>query len=420
MMRAMSTATILLALAGVVLGEAVPSEEVKKQDWAYQDLWNKDFVWKFDDLPLKGGVETERIPYSGYIYPDKKGGTIGALRKYDRAFNGGRLVASAHEKWDTSAFKEPVDGMLGSFFKIQATPGWYGHCNGWTSAAIRHAEPTYSVTKNDVTFSPSDIKALLAEMYIYNEHIVLAGENKKPVGAAAFHAIITNWIGRDEHPLGMEAEPGEEKWNYPAYSFAASAVKRSDRQVEVTMNVAYAMDSSKEWDESPRFEEVKYFHYTLDLDPDGRIVGGRFLHDSSEIDMLWVPLRPKPSGEFGNESGNPYINIETILSLWRESVPTELRSTWVNVDPTEIIDRDRQQSPVLEVVVADADEATEAELVVPTRVVSRTFTTRDSPVMPVARCYGTSRRASTLSFDQLLHQHSTGVASRPAEASTVR
>jgi hypothetical protein len=416
----MSTATILWVLTGVALGEVVPSEDVELQNSTYQKLWETDFVWMFDDLPLKGGVPSERTPYSGYIYPDKQGGTIQSLRKYDRAFNGGRMSASSHERWDTTAFKEPVEGFFGSLFKIKETPEWYGHCNGWTSAAIRHAEPVHSVTKNGVTFSPSDIKALLAELYIYNEHIVLAGENEAPIGAAAFHAIITNWIGRGEHPLGIEAEPGKEKWNYPAYAFAASAAKHSAREVEVTMNVAYASDSRAEWDESPRIEEVRYFHYTLDLDADGKIVGGHFFQDSSAIDMLWVPLSPKAPGEPGNESGNPYINVETILSLWRESVPGEARATWLNVDPTEIIDRDRLRSPVADVVVTDSTDSEPAEIEVPTRVLPRTFATTGPAALRRPDCYSGDRQRMAEGFDELLRRGSKEAAASRPDGSLVR
>jgi len=416
----MGTATILLVLAGVALGEVIPSAEVEKQNSTYQELWETAFVWKFDDLPLNGGVPSERIPYSGYIYPDKQGGTTHSLRKYDRAFNGGRMLASGHEQWDTTAFKEPVEGLFGSLLMIKATPRWYGHCNGWTSAAIRHAEPAYSVTKKGVNFSPSDIKALLAELYIYNEHIVLAGKNEAPIGAAAFHAIIANWIGRSGHPLGIEAEPGEEKWNYPAYAFAASLASRSPRQVEVSMNLAYASDSRAEWDESPRIEEVKNFHYTLDLDADGKIVGGYFFHDSSAIDMLWVPLSPKAPGERGNENGNPYINVETILSLWRESAPSEARAVWLNVDPTEIIDRDRLRSPVAAVVVADLDNSEPTEVEVPTRVVSRSIATTSSATSRTGDCYGANQQGMVHGFEELLRGGSTDMATRRPEVLPVR
>jgi hypothetical protein len=56
-----------------------------------------------------------------------------------------------------------------------AVPDWSGHCNGWTSAAIRHAEPQQSVVRNGVVFTPSDIKGLLAELYIYNDVEDLSG-----------------------------------------------------------------------------------------------------------------------------------------------------------------------------------------------------------------------------------------------------
>lgn len=417
----MGTATTLLILAGATLGGVIPTAELEKQNAVFQELWETEFTWKFDDLPLNGGVESNRIPYSGYIYPDTEGGTVDSLRKYDRAFNGGRMLAADHEKWDTTAFKEPVDGFFGKLFKIEETPDWYGHCNGWTSAAIRHAEPVRSVTKNGVTFSPSDIKALLAELYIYNEHVVLAGENESPIGAAAFHAIITNWLGRGEHPLGIEAEPGEEKWNYPAYAYAASAVKHSPRQVEVTMNVVYASDSPAEWDESPRIREVKYFHYMLDLDANGKIVGGHFFHDSSAIDMLWVPLSPKEPGKPGNESGNPYIKAETILSLWRESAPSELRATWLNVDPTEIIDRDRLQSPIAEVVIAESNEPEDAELEVPTRVVPRIFVVISKTEGTQAeKCYGVEPPRASAPFDDLLRGRPEETAVRATTGSLVR
>ncbi|HUG68919.1 MAG TPA: hypothetical protein VMM76_14315 [Pirellulaceae bacterium] len=416
----MVTTTFLLALAGTLVGEATPTTEVERQNSTYRELWETDFVWKFDDLPLAGGVDSARIPYSGYIYPDKQGGTVVPLRKYDRAFNGGRMLASGHEQWDTTAFKEPVNGFFGKVFKMQETPDWYGHCNGWTSAAIRHAEPVKSVTKNGVTFSPADIKGLLAELYIYNEHIVLAGENEAPIGAAAFHAIIANWIGRGEHPLGIEAEPGGEKWNYPAYAFAASAAKHSPRQVEVTMNVVYAADSRTEWDESPRIEEVKYFHYRLDLDTSGKIVGGNFFRDSATIDMLWVPLRPKAPGTPGNEQGNPYINVETILSLWRESAPSEARAVWLNVDPTEIIDRDRLPIPVVEIIVAESEELEQAELESSSRAGVRRFTTANAPSSPSGNCYGLDQQRKLHSFQELLLGGTVETATHRTDAALVR
>lgn len=330
--------TVLLVLwVGVTsLGVSIPQKDIQEQNDVFRRFWGTDFVWKFDDLPDKGGVEGERVPYSGAIYLDKYGGTASALRKYDLAFHGGRMLATAHEQWDTSAFQEPVAARGGLFGRRQVmrmgTPNWHGHCNGWTAAAIRHAEPQQSVTRNGVVFSPADIKGLLAELYIYNDIADLSGSSGI-IQAGLFHAVVANWLGRGSHPLGMEADPGREKWNYPAYSFTSTSRRYSGRQVEVSLKLTYAHESQGEYQRSPRNSRVKYFHYRLDLNPAGEIVGGDFYGDSSRIDMLWVPLRPKAPGEPGHERGNPNIKVENILAIWRDSVPEETRKGWLVVDP---------------------------------------------------------------------------------------
>ena len=331
------TTLALVLIATTSFGASIPDEDVQFQNETFQHYWGKDFDWKFETLSTKGAVPAERVPYSGYIYPDTAGGTQAALRKYDAAFHGRRSLAAAYERWDTTAFQEPVRKRRGLFGLRQVTrmvtPHWHGHCNGWTSAAIRHAEPQHSVTRNGVTFSPAEIKALLAEIYIYNDHLDLSGSDDL-ISAGLFHAVLTNWLGRGSHPLGMESHPGEEKWNYPVYSFASSSAMHSDHQVEVNLNLASARDSQGEFDESPRIQKVNYFHYMLDLNDAGEIVGGYFFRDSSRIDMLWLPLRPKLSGAAGHERGNPRVDVDEVLAIWRESVPEDIRDLWPVADPT--------------------------------------------------------------------------------------
>jgi len=338
-----STLIVAAVVAISTVGQVVSETNRANQEEAFQQWWGTDFQWKFDELPTKGSVPEHRMPYSGYIYPDTAGGTVSALSKYDRAFNGGRYLATSHERWDTSAFKEPTSeprrgrGLFGGIFRSSGrmeTPHWHGHCNGWTSAAIRHAQPQNSVVRNGVTFTPADIKGLLAELYIYNEMNVLAG-SETYLDAGTFHTIITNWVGRGAHSIGMESDPGKEKWNYPIYAFASSNGRISDRQVEVKMNIAYAKDSRGEFQESPFNKAQKYFHYYLTLDDQGKIVGGNFYRDSSRIQMLWIPLSPKESRRPGNERGNPYIKASEILSIWRDSVPEETRKQWLVIDQPE-------------------------------------------------------------------------------------
>ena len=95
------------------------------------------------------------------------------------------------------------------------------------------------------------------------------------------------------------------------------------------------MSTKREYDRAEHIKRVKYFHYELELDEQGQIIGGVYYRDSSRIDMLWAPLKPAPGGQPGNERGNPHIDIAEVLSIWRESVSESLRSKWFNIDPTD-------------------------------------------------------------------------------------
>ncbi len=309
----------------------MPDADVEKQDSVFQTRWNDDFVWNFAQLPTKGGVPEKRIPYSGYIYLDNRGGTMNVLRKYDQAFNSNRgRPATSWEASDTAESKR----RTGLFFGRMEN-GWFGHCNGWASAAIRHAEPELSVQVNGVEFTPADIKGLLAEVYIYNDHEVLAGL-KSNLNPGTLHAILANWLGRGSHAIAMDSDPGEEIWNYPIYAFASSSSKRSSREVEVRTNMLFAKDTAdQEYDQSPRKQAQKSFHYMLELNTRGDIVGGYYFGDSDRIDFVWVPMSPKQSGEEGNEGGNPHVDVSKVMEIWRQSVSRDVRRQWLIVDPTE-------------------------------------------------------------------------------------
>jgi hypothetical protein len=333
-----------IVLVATVFGQSIPNSVVDKQQEVFQRLWAEDFEWRFAELPTKGKVAEHQNPYSGHIYPDRSRGTASILRKYDKAFNGGGLPATVHEQRDTS-MTAPISrtytgrGLFGGLLlgraRSRGVPHWYGHCNGWTAATIRHAEPQTSVMRNGVQFTPADIKGLLAEIYIYNEHIVLGGQQYR-MNPGTFHAIIANWLGRGGHAVAMEADPGREKWNYPIYRFATSSAQRGRNQVDVRMTIVYAKYSDREHHKSPRIEGKKHFHYALNLDDTGAIVGGYWYRGSSSIDMLWIPLQPKASGRPGNERGNPHVSVDEVLAIWRDSVPEDVRAGWLIADPAPL------------------------------------------------------------------------------------
>jgi len=388
-----SAFTLAVAIAISGLSEAIVQKEIDYQSENFQTWWGTELVWRLDDLPAKGGVPYFRVPYSGYIYPDSAGGTMHVLQKYDLAFHDGRSLAASHEYQDVTAQQELTHERRGLFglrrVGVYRTPTWHGHCNGWTAAAIRHAEPQRSVTRNNVVFSPADIKALLADIYMYSEHEFLGGIDEA-INPGTLHVVLANWVGRGDHPVGMESTVGPEKWNYPVFAYSTSSARRSEREVEVKMNIAYSDSTQAEFQQSPRLKRVKYFHYMLELNEDGEIVGGRYFSDSSQIDMLWTPQNPTQGGEEGNERGNPHLDVKEILAMWRESVPLELRNKWYNIDPSDedrILDASEEDNS--DVLDDDTDvsetEAGETEASAPDEAVAPAFVPDPRPVQPVFR-----------------------------------
>jgi Transglutaminase elicitor len=346
----MSSAAVALLFLTAAVGQVSSSggtitpDELAYQQQAFKQWWEQDLVLKLADLPAEGKTPDFRIPYAGHDYPDKRGGTIGAMRKYDAAFGGGKHLAEEYERKDVGAHRgrygfgnsrgdEPPRGLLRNLGRGR-TPGWYGHCNGWTAAAIRHAEPEKSVIRNGVEFTPADIKGMLAEMYMYSPTEFLGGVDAS-INPATLHLVLTNWIGRGSHPVGMESALGEVVINYPIYAYKATMTKISDQQSEVKMMCRYTLNTPQEHQKGPKTTELIYFHYTLDLDKDGVITGGRYHGDTQMVDMLWTPLKPVQGGEKGNERGNPHMDIKEVLAIWRESVSAETRKQWLNVDPVE-------------------------------------------------------------------------------------
>ena len=329
-------------VAASSLGQNLSQTVIDEQNENFRKSWNTDLIWTFDKLPTEGTVPEYRVPYSGNIYLDRRGGTVNSLRKYDQAFHAGDLKATRHEQWDTTAYQKTYYqtrrvGRFGSTrVPVRVTPHWHGHCNGWSAASIRHAEPQNAVVKDGVTFTPTDIKGLLAELYMYQDTLNVGGEYGE-VHPAELHVALANWIGRFSHPLAMEADPGKEKWNYPVYGYASSFNRQGNR-VEVKTNIRYAYFTEKELDQSPRISKTKYFHYQLNLNQNGDIVGGAYYRDSTRIDLLWLPVHPVGPGQKGNERGNPHVDVDRILAIWRASVPEELVAKWVRF-------HDRQDLP---------------------------------------------------------------------------
>src|SRR5262245_57120576 len=98
----------------------VRKDELEQQQQAFKQWWGTDLVLTLADLPTEGKVPDFRLPYSGHDYPDRGGGTINAMYKYDQAFHRNQSLAADYERRDISAHRggrsteeEPTRGLFG-------------------------------------------------------------------------------------------------------------------------------------------------------------------------------------------------------------------------------------------------------------------------------------------------------------------
>lgn len=181
-------------------------------------------------------------------------------------------------------------------------------------------------------------------------------------GAAGLHATAANNIVRDRPakdlkeldaiPFVSASAFGQLK-SYvlekdlvekPGYKFNDDAV----RFVEVRMTTDWVTESHASTNPTgptiSRYVRNDHYHYILELDADGKILGGEWLGSSIERhpDFIWLPTRPR--------SGNPHIDIDLVRELIAESRAdvdggdtdddTVGTKTFTNTDRAEIPDND--------------------------------------------------------------------------------
>ncbi|MEZ4743128.1 MAG: hypothetical protein R3B45_11900 [Bdellovibrionota bacterium] len=343
------------------------TSEISNSSAFFKASWDKEFVIKFDMLPTAG--ESEATPYSGYWYPEAGGGidlpTIdgsSVLERYDRAFHSG---ISRAKLWE----RQNHHGVGTS---------WAGHCNGFSAASARHSEPVSSVTRNGVTFSAENIKALLAEIYMSANYFFLGGmrcilscsiqstqqecqalmkqsldpDNRRfaqlmgeceDVNPGTFHVAVANWIGLLRRTLVFDLSTNNEVWNYPLFKFDSSSEevdavdalsiigsKRFQSEYKFNENASKFMyvkttltyANALSYEQAPASVDAKTIplDYILELDNDGNIIGGEWGLNSRTIhpDFIWAPLEPLQGNGQAN-FGNPYLDVNTILEMWAES-----------------------------------------------------------------------------------------------------
>ena len=316
------------------------AEDIQKSDELFRKIYGEDFINEYRLLPALG--EASLLPRSGHWYPETERGlnSTDVLEKYDHAFNQGKNLAVA---WEAKHRHSEVS--------------WHGHCNGYAASTLRHREPKHDVRVGDVIFTRKDIKALLTGIYMGVRYRFLGGNRckhdpNKPllledrqacddINAALFHVVLANWVGIRKQAIIFDRNADYQVWNFPLYGYHSRATPvtaqeamqvlgwsnreylpnpKATRFLHVNTTIYYADAVNDEEVLEHTEEALESYKYILELDSDGKIIGGEWALASRSWhpDFLWVPLRIRSSG-VERDRANPYIDPGRVLQLWADS-----------------------------------------------------------------------------------------------------
>ncbi|CAI5744556.1 unnamed protein product [Peronospora destructor] len=218
-------------------------------------------------------------------------------------------------------------------------PKWWGICHAWAAASIFEEEPNCPVTYNNVTFSPLDLKGLLT--YAYNSaklSSIFAGvrfngddaTNVKDeygrsksltyddLNPGLLHIAVANIVGNLHKSFAIDIVAGKEVWNQPVLAF--KVLEKTKMSSEEAAQAFYAREKYPRNANATRNRKIKKYEnstiltYLLEMDNNGKIIGGEWLYGSLDRhpDFLWTPTKT-PAADLVLPSGMRYADVSMLL-----------------------------------------------------------------------------------------------------------
>jgi hypothetical protein len=117
-----------------------------------------------------------------------------------------------------------------------------------------------------------------------------------------FHLALANYIGQAGHPVGMDRTKGREAWNNPVYEYQVTSIRDAGRRGDIEYKELITKINYTWYGTTDRVSQTDLetgerrghqsrsmsIRYQLELDAEGKIVGGRALSHAGHF--LWVPL----------------------------------------------------------------------------------------------------------------------------------
>ncbi len=332
-----SQAVSLIPLILLACGTSPQASSNLKAAWDPSNnpaIFEPGYEYNLSRLPLDG--QTTRLPWPDTYWPDQYGGIADRWQTSEDTFSYRTYAEPAKlsvEQLATLSPAEKFDLLRGRYdFPLVSserrrtnpdTPLWRGICHGLAPLSLAIKEPGPVVLRNGfglaIPFGSSDIKALLVyhQATMSNVPARVLGQrcnddlerfperSQNPacddVNAGAFHLVITNRVGIRKVGVIADLARDSQVWNQPIYTYHAvlgrttpprlGAAPGTFEERIVSMQVKYAVSVDPSWEMQIATDEhglsEQTFQYSLELDRNGRIIGGRWLNDVHP-DFLWM------------------------------------------------------------------------------------------------------------------------------------
>jgi hypothetical protein len=331
-----------------------------KERWDNQNdplrMLPQDYEYNFANLPSDGKIAIE--PWADTYWPSSRGGL--SFRWIEEA-EGHSYTPVTPSKAQTMSASEIAKLSPAEKFDIfvgdetmsllqnerdRTSPSdesWFGICHGWAPASLAFKEPKAIVLKGpsgiEVPFGSTDIKGLLSlhsADYARVRNKFLASRCNKDLGsdptaandpecrdvnAGAFHLVLTNLIGRKKEGFVADVSRDLEVWNQPVSGYKSRVIKEhlgrsrgaammTVKEIEIETEMHYGREIYPQWESSGSSMAVKHYHYRVELNLVGNIIGGEWL-DDERPDFLWQNSIPRfditSRGGVSNEIQWPYL-----------------------------------------------------------------------------------------------------------------
>lgn len=310
--------------------------------------WDPSFQYKLDKLPTSG--QSKKTPWSDTYWPSFQGGI--AIRWQDEKNNhpgfgykfytleelkNGSVdlnILSPAEKFDIFHSRYDYPLLKSEWQRCHPSDAqWEGICHGWAPAAIYYDEPNNVTMKNkdglEIPFASSDVKALLsyflAQFASDQEKVKFIAERcntdiqKDPengespecwdVNPGTFHIMMTNMIGLASTAFVSDVERSMEVWNQPITKYLYTLGNTSEptntsapgtvKEQPVSFTMYYVKETYPSTTGHKPLVLNKKYNYILDLDADGKILGGSYDENQWErFDFIWAQEEPAFFGYF--------------------------------------------------------------------------------------------------------------------------